>query len=60
MSGYCHEISIFQSVIIKHIVLYGCLDVWLLYEPQHDKTNKMTSAQFDQSLLCAHEETLGP
>ena len=33
-----------------------------LYEPKHDKTNKMTwaSAQSDQSLCCLHEEVLGP
>ena len=42
------------------------------FEPPHDKTNKMAcapsedlaqpeqSAQSDQSLRCAHEETLGP
>ena len=40
------------------------------FEPHHDKTNKMSmrpaktqislaSAQFDQSLRCPHEETLG-
>ena len=44
----------------------------LLYDPRHDKTNKMTvlaqrrlrsawaSAQFDQSLRCPPEESLGP
>ena len=36
-----------------------------LFEPQHDKTNKMIvplaeSAQSDHSLRCPHEETLGP
>ena len=42
-----------------------------LYEPQHDKTNKMSvspaktqislaSDQSDQSLRCPHEESLGP
>ena len=29
-------------------------------EPPHDKTNKMASAQSDQSLHCPHEESLGP
>ena len=38
-----------------------------VYEPRHDKTNKMTvrpaktqSAQSDQSLRCPQEESLGP
>ena len=42
-----------------------------IYEPPHDKTNKMmcaqrrlrsawASAQSDQSLPCVHEESLGP
>ena len=42
-----------------------------LYEPRHDKTNKMNvrpvktqiawaSAQFDQSLRCLHKDSLGP
>ena len=41
-----------------------------LYEPRHDKTNKMSapsedksalaSAQSDQSLRSPHKETLGP
>ena len=36
-----------------------------LFEPPHDKTNKMVvrpaaPAQSDQSLRCLHEETLGP
>ena len=34
------------------------------YEPQHDKTNKITvrpaKTQSDQSLRCPHEESLGP
>ena len=36
-----------------------------LYEPRHDKTNKvrvrpaLASAQSDQSLRCPHEETMG-
>ena len=28
--------------------------------PPHDKTNKMASAQSDQSLRCPHEVSLGP
>ena len=32
----------------------------LQYEPPHDKTNEMASAQSDQSLRCPHEESLGP
>ena len=37
-----------------------------LFEPPHDKTNKMAcapsedSVQSDQSLCCPHEESLGP
>ena len=40
------------------------------FEPRHDKTNKMSlrlaktqiklGGQFDQSLCCPHEESLGP
>ena len=46
---------------------------FVLYEPRHDKTNKMSvrpaktqislgmaSAQSDQCLRCPHEESLGP
>ena len=44
---------------------------WLIYEPEHDKSNNdlcaqqrlrsaWASAQSDQSLRCPHETTLGP
>ena len=40
------------------------INVWqmIIYEPPHDKTNKMTcaSAQSDWSLHCRHEESWGP
>ena len=34
-------------------------DEWV-FEPPHDKTNKVASIQSDRSLRCPHEETLGP
>ena len=44
---------------ILGVFLYWC--DWMISEPEHDKTNKMTwaSAQSDQSFRCPHEEALG-
>ena len=38
------------------------LFAWMLFEPKHDKTNKMIYAPSDDSdqTRCPHEETLGP
>ena len=45
------------------------IDLFFIFEPWHDKTNKVVqerlrsvwvSAQSDQSLCCPHEESLGP
>ena len=30
------------------------------FEPPHDKTNNVASAQSDQSLRCPHEERVEP
>ena len=57
------------------LFIRSCIHVsWIfgpsVYEPRHDKTNKMAvrpaktqislDAQSDQSLRCPHEEALGP
>ena len=47
--------------------MYTMIDSVSIYEPPHDKTNKMACAssedsdvQADQSLHCLHKESLGP
>ena len=38
----------------------GMQALFIIIEPPHGKTNKMASAQSDQSLRCPHEESLDP
>ena len=56
-------VRIFRSFKVLFIVLPNHYTVvWVLYEPRHDKTNKMAvrPAKTQISLGIDHEESLGP
>ena len=74
----CHAVWAAICRLTLLYIVYQILSLWdaqyvvyVVNEPQHDKTNKMTSAQrklrsawtsgqSDQSLRCVREETMGP